>query len=67
MKYILTLDAGTTGVKCAAFTRDGSSLFSTVVTYPTRYPALGWAQQKPEEQATASVRAIRSEIGRAHV
>ncbi|MBQ6231956.1 MAG: hypothetical protein IJJ80_00445 [Clostridia bacterium] len=62
MKYILTLDAGTTGVKCAAFTRDGSSLFSTVVTYPTRYPALGWAQQKPEEQATASVQAIRSAL-----
>lgn len=57
--YILTLDAGTTGVKCAAFTREGAALGSRVESYPTRYPAPGWAQQEPEEVLAASVRAIR--------
>ena len=57
--YILTLDAGTTGVKCAAFTREGKALGSRVEAYPTYYPAPGWSQQKPEEQLSASLRAIR--------
>ena len=56
--YILTLDAGTTGVKCAAFTREGTALSSHVAAYPTRYPAPGWAQQEPEEVLAASLRAI---------
>ena len=47
--YILTLDAGTTGVKCAAFDREGGALFECVESYPTRYPAPGWAEQQPEE------------------
>ena len=64
MAYILTLDIGTTGAKCAAFTRDGNSLYSTVAAYPTYYPALGWAQQEPEEQATAAVQAIRAALER---
>ena len=58
MQYILTLDAGTTGVKCAAFTREGQALASRVEAYPTRYPAPGWAQQDPEEVLAASLRAI---------
>ena len=59
MAYILTLDAGTTGVKCAAFTREGLMLDSAVAAYPTRFPELGWAQQRPKEQLEASVQAIR--------
>ena len=55
---ILTLDAGTTGVKCAAFTREGAAVFSCVEAYPTYYPAPGWAQQKPGEQLEAVLRAI---------
>lgn len=55
---ILTLDAGTTGVKCAAFTREGAAAFSCVEAYPTYYPAPGWAQQKPGEQLEAVLRAI---------
>ena len=59
MSYILTLDAGTTGVKCAAFTREGEALFERVEEYPTRYPAPGWAQQDPEAVLAAAVRGIR--------
>ena len=48
--YILTLDAGTTGVKCAAFSPSGEAACSAVEAYPTYYPFSGWAQQKPGEQ-----------------
>lgn len=58
MAYILTLDAGTTGVKCAAFSRDGAARFSCVEGYKTYFPASGWAQQKPQEQLAAALRAI---------
>ena len=64
MEYILTLDAGTTGVKCAAFSRDGQALFARTVEYPTRYPGPGWAQQRPEEQVSAAVAAIRAALAR---
>ncbi len=64
MAYILTLDAGTTGIKCAAFTRVGRMLDSAVAAYPTRFPELGWAQQRPAEQLEAAVRAIREALER---
>ena len=57
--YILTLDAGTTGVKCAAFDRKGEALFECVESYPTRYPAPGWAEQQPREVLAASLTGIR--------
>lgn len=57
--YILTLDAGTTGVKCAAFDREGRALFECVEAYPTRYPAPGWAQQEPEAILAAALKGIR--------
>ena len=57
--YILTLDAGTTGVKCAAFSPKGEAACSAVEAYPTYYPFSGWAQQKPGEQLNAALRAIR--------
>lgn len=59
MQYILTLDAGTTGIKCAAFNREGERLFSHVEGYPTHYWQPGWAEQAPADQANASIRAIR--------
>lgn len=56
---ILTLDAGTTGVKCAAFQKNGVAQFSCVESYPTYYPASGWAQQKPQQQLDAAIRSIQ--------
>ena len=61
---ILTLDAGTTGVKCAAFQKDGTALFSCVEAYPTYYPQSGWAQQKPQEQLAAALKAIGNTLAR---
>ena len=55
---ILTLDAGTTGVKCAVFRKDAASVFSRTEGYPTLYPHPGWAQQRPGDILDAAVRAI---------
>lgn len=60
--YILTLDAGTTGVKCAAFDRKGEALFECGESYPTRYPAPGWAEQQPREVLAASLTGIRKAV-----
>lgn len=59
---ILTLDAGTTGVKCAVFREDAASVFSRTEGYPTLYPHPGWAQQRPKDILDAAVRAIRAAL-----
>ncbi len=59
---ILTLDAGTTGVKCAVFRKDASSVFSRTESYPTLYPHPGWAQQRPADILEAAVRAVRAAL-----
>lgn len=59
---ILTLDAGTTGVKCAVFRKDASCVFHRTESYPTLYPRPGWAQQRPGDILDAAVRAIRAAL-----
>lgn len=56
---ILTCDAGTTGVKASAFTREGAAFASEVRAYPTIYPHSGWAQQRPDDVLAATADAIR--------
>lgn len=46
---ILTLDAGTSGLKCSVFAHDGSLVCATVAEYPTYFPKEGMAEQKPAE------------------
>ena len=57
---LLTLDVGTTGLKCAVFDRDGNAVACVVEEYSCYFPHSGWSQQKPEEQRDAAIRAIRS-------
>lgn len=42
---ILTLDAGTTGLKCTLFTQKGEALKVAVAPYDVELPYPGWAQQ----------------------
>ncbi|NQT60733.1 MAG: hypothetical protein HQ557_17305 [Bacteroidetes bacterium] len=46
---ILTFDIGTTSNKCSLFTPSGAALASVTVSYKTRYPRLGWAEQNAED------------------
>lgn len=42
---LLTLDAGTTGLKCSLFDREGALCASSVSEYSVELPHPGWAQQ----------------------
>lgn len=46
MQTILTMDAGTSGLKCSLFDINGTLIDATVSEYPTYYPKDGWAEQK---------------------
>lgn len=47
MKYILVIDAGTTGVRAIIFDRENNVISHAYVEIPTNYPELGWAEQDP--------------------
>ncbi|WZH37752.1 MAG: FGGY family carbohydrate kinase [Microbacterium enclense] len=58
----LALDLGTGGCKASLWSADGRSIAETVVSYPTRHPGPGRAEQRPEEWWDAVVSATRTVI-----
>ncbi len=58
--HILTLDMGTSGLKCTLFRRDGSPVQARVEPYGSAYPRPGWAQQDPNAYLHAATRAARA-------
>ncbi len=59
MQTILTMDAGTSGLKCSLFDVSGALIKATVSEYPTYYPKDGWAQQKAEDFILAVQNAMK--------
>lgn len=57
---ILTLDAGTSGVKCSVFTAQCTLVCAVRADYPTDFPCPGWAEQSPETIFDACVRGVRA-------
>ncbi|MBR0464740.1 MAG: hypothetical protein IJJ23_10265 [Clostridia bacterium] len=65
MAYILTLDAGTSSVKCTLVDEQLRSVRSAKGEYNTEYPRPGWSQQDPDTifRATcAAVAALTADI-----
>ena len=60
MTHILTLDAGTSGLKCSLFDESGELLGARVATYPTHYPKEGYAEQNCGDIALAAIEAVKS-------
>lgn len=60
MATILTLDAGTSGLKCSVFRDDGYLVGATVAEYPVYYPKEGWAEQKSEDFISAAIKAVHA-------
>lgn len=60
----LALDLGTGGCKASLWSVDGHPVAETVVGYPTRHPAPGRAEQRPEEWWDAVAAAARTVIER---
>lgn len=48
-KYVLAYDLGTSGVKGALVTLDGSVVATATANYPYQIPAQGWGEQNPED------------------
>ena len=55
---ILTLDAGTSGLKCSVFAHDGQLIAATVSEYPTFFPKEGQAEQRPLDILAAVLSAM---------
>ena len=63
MPAILTMDAGTSGLKCSLFDVSGTLIKATVSEYPTYYPKDGWAEQKAEDFICAVQNAMKALSG----
>ncbi len=59
MKYILSIDLGTTSMKVVLFDEKLSAVVSAKVDYSTDYPAPGWAEQDAAQWWDALKTAIR--------
>ena len=60
MNTILTMDAGTSGLKCSLFDASGALIKATVSEYPTYFPKDGWAEQKAEDFIYAVQNAMKN-------
>lgn len=58
--YLLTLDAGTTGLKCSLFTFEGHAAASAVSEYGVDFPHPGWAQQSAEQFLLAAQQSVQA-------
>ena len=48
-QYIIAYDLGTGGNKASLYDFEGRCLAENFVSYPTRYPATGWHEQRPQD------------------
>ncbi|HML48363.1 MAG TPA: FGGY family carbohydrate kinase, partial [Clostridia bacterium] len=59
---ILTLDAGTTGLKATLFDLEGKALAAAVSPYPVHFPRCEWAEQPCETILRAACKAGRTAV-----
>ena len=66
VRYILSLDEGTTTARAALYDREGKRLAMAAIPTPCRYPESGWVEQDASQIWTAQLDAVRrtmAEIG----
>jgi glycerol kinase len=49
MKYILSIDQGTTGSRAIVYDKDGKSVATAYQEFPQYFPKPGWVEHDPEE------------------
>ncbi len=59
-KYLIGIDVGTSGTKCALFDTDGNIIYSETCEYPLYQPYNGWAEQNPEDWWNACCEALKA-------
>jgi len=60
---VIGIDVGTTSVKGAVYTLQGTMLFSKTVTYGTSYPRSGWVEQQPRDWMDAIAKVMQGAVG----
>lgn len=66
-KYIVGMDAGTTGCKVCVFDLEGNLIGSDYREYPCYYPQEGWVEQIPEDMTPALFKTCKEAIRKAQV
>ena len=49
MKYILSIDQGTTGSRAVIYDKNGKKIASAYEEFPQYFPKPGWVEHNPEE------------------
>jgi len=58
LKYILSLDQGTTSSRCIVFNKQGEIVSKAQYEYPQIYPKAGWVEHNPEDILKSQIRAV---------
>ncbi len=67
MNYLMGIDLGTTGLKCAIYDTRGSLIICTQRTYGFANDKPGWAEHDPNNWWKAVTEAIREALGNCHI
>ena len=65
MSYIIGVDCGTSGTKTVLFDELGTVVASHTIEYPMYQPKNGYAEQDPNDWASAMIDTIKSRYGKA--
>ena len=60
MKYILSIDQGTTGSRAVIYDRNGKVITSSYREFPQYFPKPGWVEHDPEEIWQSVIRSINT-------
>lgn len=66
-KYLVGVDAGTTGVRCVIFDIHGNEIASSYHETPTQYPRPGWVEQRAEDVIALAYQSTREAIAKADI
>ncbi len=58
LKYVLSLDQGTTSSRAIVFNKQGAIVSKAQFEYPQIYPKAGWVEHDPEEILKSQLRAV---------
>ncbi len=67
MSFLLGIDIGTSGTKTVLFDESGNTIASALAEYPLYQPAIGWAEQDPEDWWAATCTTIKQVISKGNI
>ncbi|HEX9061874.1 MAG TPA: xylulokinase, partial [Clostridia bacterium] len=67
MSFLLGIDIGTSGTKTVLFDESGNTIASALAEYPLYQPAIGWAEQDPEDWWAATCSTIKQVISKGNI